>query len=251
MIKTTRWTRTLLILFLGFSGYILTSAFAAILLNNIHLGAAIGASFALAVAMLYKAKNPVEENSTPRFKTPLEGIGLTALLVTTAFLSGQALAMWGYAIFGSEKYDAITKVQDSTSVWLLLILGLIVAPLGEEALMRGLIYDRLRSHWSIWYAAIMSTAAFALLHGNLVQILAVIPLGMSLAFIYEAWNRSLIPAVLSHTLFNLLAMLIPVKTIASFTSSPISMTFITALWVGMLILFWEKTNMKEIAFKTR
>ena len=97
-------------------------------------------------------------------------------------------------------------------VLLLLFAMVVAAPAGEEALMRGLVYPLLRRRWPVAAAALVSSLAFALLHGNLVQIAVALPLGLLLAFVYEHVRR-LWPVIVLHALFNLAAALVPVPLV--------------------------------------
>ena len=84
-------------------------------------------------------------------------------------------------------------------VWGFLLLALAPA-ITEEALCRGLIYGVFRQR-GFWPAFIMSTLSFALLHGNVEQILYTAAFGAMLCIVRE-FTRSAVPCVLMHFLFN-------------------------------------------------
>ncbi|MFB8764434.1 CPBP family intramembrane glutamic endopeptidase [Nocardiopsis alba] len=128
------------------------------------------------------------------------------------FFGGQTLAVWLYAEHGSPVFDSSQAAQGAAPVALLLFALVVAAPAGEEALMRGLVYPLLRRRWPVLASALVSSAIFAVLHGNLVQIAVTLPLGVLLAFVYEHVDR-LWPVVLAHASFNLASALVPVALI--------------------------------------
>src|SRR5699024_12270471 len=121
----------------------------------------------------------------------------------------------------------------SSDLALVLPLSLVIAPIGEEALLRGLIYPVLRKRVSVLVAVLISATTFALMHGNIVQIAATLPLAVLLALVYER-TRSLWPCVLAHVGFNLAATLIPVRVLLiwanPFSIGLFMVAFIVCAW---------------------
>ena len=66
----------------------------------------------------------------------------------------------------------------------LLCLGVLV-PISEELVFRGMMFKRLREQSGFMHAAIFSSVVFALLHGNMVQMLYAFATGMMLSYVYE------------------------------------------------------------------
>jgi glutamate-5-semialdehyde dehydrogenase len=82
------------------------------------------------------------------------------------------------------------------------ILAVIVAPLTEEVLFRGLILRGLLSRWPVWPSIVVSALLFALMHLNPAQAPATFALGLALGWMY-ARTRSLGLSILGHALNNL------------------------------------------------
>ena len=90
----------------------------------------------------------------------------------------------------------------ASGFWAQLIGIGIVVPVMEEVLFRGLVYQRLRGYTkTAWPAIVLSAAAFALYHGNLIQILFAFPMGLLLAELYRRWDTIKAP-VLFHIAVN-------------------------------------------------
>lgn len=139
------------------------------------------------------------------------GYGLLALPVV--FLAGQAGSMMLYQLLGSSNFDDVTATRSTLSAPMVLLLVLVLAPIGEEAMLRGLLLPALRRKLTLVVSIALSTGLFMLLHGNLVQAMVVLPLGVLLALVAERC-ASIWPCMVIHMLFNLMSVLIPIALIA-------------------------------------
>lgn len=83
---------------------------------------------------------------------------------------------------------------------LLVILGGLLAPLGEELLFRGVLFGWLR-RWGFVLAAIISAVVFGVAHGINVVFPAAIVLGLLNAYVYEK-SGSIWPSVVAHATNN-------------------------------------------------
>ena len=83
-----------------------------------------------------------------------------------------------------------------------LVLYGLISPLAEEALFRGLIYNRMKRYFSLVASGIASAALFGVYHGNLVQAMYGMLMGMLLTYAYEMTGRFSIP-VMMHGLANI------------------------------------------------
>ena len=77
----------------------------------------------------------------------------------------------------------------------------ILAPIAEEILFRGIVFNMLSKHWSEVAAIIVSTVLFGLYHGNLMQAIYVLPIGLLLG--YTAYKcKSVLPCIVIHMINN-------------------------------------------------
>jgi hypothetical protein len=86
-----------------------------------------------------------------------------------------------------------------------LVLAVFIAPIVEETLFRGLIFDSSRTYLGKWSAAAISAALFSALHFQIYGLFPRFILGLVLAHLYER-NRSLVPSIIFHALNNSIAM---------------------------------------------
>ncbi len=85
--------------------------------------------------------------------------------------------------------------------WFGPILAVVVAPLAEETLFRGVILRGLLGRWKPWAAIALSAALFALMHFNPAQTPIALGLGLVLGWVYYR-TRSLGLCMLGHALNN-------------------------------------------------
>jgi len=103
-------------------------------------------------------------------------------------------------------HPLLEAVQETREPWVFVVAGLqavVIAPLAEEFLYRGLLLMTLTRYVGIAAALVVSSAVFALAHFT-AEPQAVLPLfflGMALGYIAYR-TRSLVAPVIAHALFN-------------------------------------------------
>ena len=94
------------------------------------------------------------------------------------------------------------------------IVAVVVAPLTEELVFRGLLFRTLRDRHSLVFAGIVSAVVFGLVHvvpdndwrGIVALQVTMMITGFGLAMIYE-YRKNLLANVAGHAIFNLLAVI--------------------------------------------
>ena len=123
----------------------------------------------------------------------LQALSSILLSPLEAFLHQQGFSM-SYA----------TEVASGRMTGFFMILyAVIIAPFVEECLFRGLIFNQLR-HQGRLFAIVISALLFALMHGNLMQFLTALFVGMLLALIRERYGFGY--AILMHLSNNAFAL---------------------------------------------
>lgn len=77
------------------------------------------------------------------------------------------------------------------------VVQLIIVPIGEESLFRGIVYGGLRTRYSIVPAVVISAALFAFVHVNPAIMPAIFINGVALALAFE-WRRTLAMPMVIH-----------------------------------------------------
>jgi membrane protease YdiL (CAAX protease family) len=79
--------------------------------------------------------------------------------------------------------------------------AVVVAPITEEILFRGILLRFLKNHWSTTPAQIVSALCFGAAHGEWVAFFPLVGLGLLFGHFYLKSGKLLVP-ILTHSLFN-------------------------------------------------
>lgn len=126
----------------------------------------------------------------------------------------------------------------STSpMWTQILYGVVFAPVIEEIFFRGIAHDRLSKVMPVPLAAVISSAGFALIHGEFLSIIVAFACGLALSFLYSRFKTVLVP-IAFHMGYNLLAYVVeyitdPVLLIAAAVAS-------IALFIGSTYLLLKR-----------
>ncbi len=141
--------------------------------------------------------------------------------VSLPLLGAVAMTILGMSILVSEAdnlFRLIVPVPESfanflrgiigsqSSLWGSILILVIVAPLTEEFLFRGLFLHGFLSHYSVKKAILVSAVLFGLIHLNPWQFLGATVLGIVFAW-WFVHTRSLVPCLFGHALNNALPII--------------------------------------------
>jgi len=101
----------------------------------------------------------------------------------------------------------VMRSQNLTQLYVLLGMGGILGPLGEEIYFRGFVYPALRSRWGVWPGAVISGCFFGFLHFDLLRFIPLAIGGTCLALICEK-SKSIWPAWAAHGTWNIVMTLL-------------------------------------------
>lgn len=129
---------------------------------------------------------------------------VTAMVTVVIYMFATTIATWIKILLNAP--SPIQSISDNAPLAAIIILSILVVPIGEEALMRGFVYPVVRQRFSAPVTIALTACLFALLHGNIVQIVLTLPLGIACGLVYEH-THSLITCIGTHMLFNALTLL--------------------------------------------
>ncbi len=140
----------------------------------------------------------------PRWRWLLVVFGLYCLqILVAAVVIAFIKAIWPQLNF-EEAQDVTPFGNQHWAVWASFAASVLVAPIVEETLFRGLVFSSLRTKLPTVLAAIIAAAIFGLLHGQVNAMIYTFIFGLVLTWLYVR-SRSLVPGILLHTLNNLIA----------------------------------------------
>mgnify|MGYP002624064781 CR=1 FL=1 len=121
----------------------------------------------------------------------------------TTLVTFALLALTNLIDLDQEQDLGLTSIQGFE--WYVVFLGLVVvAPIFEEVLFRGFIYQGFKKVLPFWPAALMSSLIFALAHGQLNVAVDTFILAMVATWLFNRYNN-IYPAILIHMLKNAVA----------------------------------------------
>lgn len=226
------WVRTLLII----GGSLAIYVAAALLVGRITGDAVAGAAFAaviVTVLALGYRRATIGSFRSPA-PNPFARSGLFWTLALAALICswhlGEGLASRVEDLWGSAGAAELAETKLASPVWLLIVTVLVLAPVGEEALFRGIVYPALRARLPILLSALVSASLFAIMHGNTPQFVLVFTFGIVLALVYEITQR-LWPVIVMHIFFNLTSSFAP-RVFEDQPAGPLS----SACWLALTML---------------
>jgi uncharacterized protein len=190
-------------------------------MSNIVVGSAASASIYLAmlpaVYLLVVRRKGVTWSSIGLRSPKSHAVGYTILAWVFTFAGTLLVAIILTNLFGEEPPNVSEQLgvnDDPLTVaeiaWLSIV-SVCIAPVTEEIVFRGLLFDAFRSRWSFAVAAAATAFLFAASHQALLTIPGLMVLGLGLAWLRERLD-SLYPAMWLHVLNNALAITILVLT---------------------------------------
>jgi membrane protease YdiL (CAAX protease family) len=130
-------------------------------------------------------------------------VGLVALPLTWGLQIVSTLVLQALT-FHPEQQEAV-QILRNTEGWLdrlvLAVVTIIIAPLGEEILFRGILYPFIKRlgypRVALWFTALL----FAAIHLNLATFVPLTFLAIVLIWLYE-YTGNLLACIITHSLFN-------------------------------------------------
>ena len=172
---------------------------------------------------------------TRRRIDPFRYIGII-LIVIIVNMGSTNMALWIKQSLGAP--SPIQNLMETTPLATIIAASLIAAPLGEESLIRGFVYPMLRKHLSAPFTIALTACLFALLHGNLVQMVLTLPLGIVLGYLYEQ-THDLRVCIGAHMLFNLMTVVLPSMTVSSWNVG------VALLLMSVALKMWMTTDARH------
>ena len=151
----------------------------------------------LAVFFLIRRKKPLAEVGLVRTEPACVGAACAAAPLLYVIVS-TVLSLLPEGWLESYADASAALAQDDVFTVLATV---VLAPVTEEVIFRGLIFSRLERAMPGWLAAVLSALAFGLCHGQPVWMAYAFVLGLVFAFL-RLRTGSILPSMLAHFIFN-------------------------------------------------
>ena len=103
-----------------------------------------------------------------------------------------------------ENYNEMMESALGGSEILAVIAAVILAPINEECIMRGLVLKNLQKHFCVPVVIVTQAILFGIFHANWVQGIYVLPIGAALGYV-AVKTRSVLPSIFMHLFYNALS----------------------------------------------
>lgn len=163
---------------------------------------------------------------------------LAAMLMTGLFLP---TTWYGKLIIliGVPESSVNIDLTTASSIAMLVIASVFLAPVFEEIIYRGVLFNGLKQNFTPIKAALLCALAFMLMHMNPAQVVFQFALGFVAAMLVHKSGR-LLPAIIMHAVCNTLAIIMQLTSLNNalqgcvtyLERNPVAAVFIT---LGMLV----------------
>jgi len=141
----------------------------------------------------------------PWFRLWLEpalfGVGFILPAFGLHYISQTVLAQLGHEPMVQEAVKMVMATEHPVEVALQVISVIIMAPIAEELLFRGILFNTIKHAGYPLAGMFASAVLFALVHGSVALMLPLFVMGFALAWLYER-SGSLIAPIVMHATFN-------------------------------------------------
>ncbi len=149
-------------------------------------------------------------------------------------------------LINPDTVDAYTEMMElamSGDGIVVFIMTVILAPIGEECMLRGVVLKYSLKKISPAAAIIFSAILFGIVHGNIVQGLYVLPLGLIAG--YAAYrSSSVLPAIFIHFVYNFTPNVVDLLPDTILENDWV-WVFAPIIPIAALIVLWKRTLNKE------
>lgn len=160
------------------------------------------------------------------------------IILISIFTTGVSLVCIQYGVTIFPDYNEVSNSYSTAASSIIGILGIVVfAPILEEILFRGMIFNRLREEMNVVVAAIIQAIIFGIMHGNMLQFFYTFALALVMAYVYVKTD-SLWMSILVHITYNLFGVAIYPNLLDSFNIPLILFGVINlVLLIGAFVYF--------------
>jgi membrane protease YdiL (CAAX protease family) len=159
-----------------------------------------------------------------------------------AACAGELLVYVIYALRIPEifsRYSGLAAASfEGQKLVLLVVVSVVLAPLSEELIFRGMMYRRIRNYLGVPAGVLLSAVAFGIYHANMVQFIYAAVLGILFALLYEK-TRTLIVPILCHAAANAAEILRDQLGLSASAPSPALIAAVAAAAVLTFVVLWR------------
>jgi membrane protease YdiL (CAAX protease family) len=176
--------------------------------------------------------------------TRIGKLGIMAVAITTV-----VGALWR---IGNGDIGVVAGMYHQ-NLWVQIGAIVVLAPLGEEVLCRGIIYGKLKREFGLWTALVLQAVIFGVMHKSLMQAVLAVAVGLILGLVREETGTVWFSWV-GHMVLNLVAVVMSNLTIAVDEGVLVlemwQVVVVGSMCIGLLgLVVYKFANMKLVEIK--
>jgi membrane protease YdiL (CAAX protease family) len=170
-------------------------------------GVLMGTTLAILWMMLRRSGDPppngwLQWRWRPLLKAQGQALATVLMVLPIVALAGwMTEKVWGDPGGSNPLLDLVLTSSDPRALACFAFTAIVLAPLFEETLFRGVLFPVLGRHWGGWKAVLASAAVFAVAHLSLGELIPLFLLGLGLGWLRWRSGR-LSGAIWMHGLWN-------------------------------------------------
>ena len=170
---------------------------------------------------------------SPNLYLPLSILAFALNLFTVT-----AMALLPISETTMNGYNSSSNILFAGNIFVSIVSIVIVAPIFEEILFRGLIYNRLKTGMPIWIAAVISSLIFGVVHGHIIWVIYATLLALVFVYLFEL-TGSLFTCIFAHFIYNLSGLLI------NFIPVDITILSVALFIISAVIIFFAHKMLRQ------
>ncbi len=181
-------------------------------------------------------------------------IGSLAYLGVGLQLLAYSILNMIYVVFSENEvlksYDSMMDNLNGSQTYLIFLYTMLFAPIIEEIVFRGVIYEKLRRSFSIKWVIVIQAICFGIFHGNIVQAVYAFILGLALGYVRSQRN-SLREVMFLHIVINVAGIFVaPVMLVLLGGIFGKMITYVILLVTSLIITVpWFVINLRRDSVK--
>lgn len=173
-------------------------------------------------------------------------LGVALNLASSSLISVIPFPDWMVDAYNEQVGEAL--FVGTSPVLMICVVGVLV-PVVEEICLRAMPLRALRRAYPA-AAAVIGGAIFALVHGNPLQMIYVLPVGIIFCFVY-IWTESVIATIMMHIGYNGFSAIMTALSPSDIDSSAALSEDMTGMYIGMAIAFTAITAVLVVVMYRR
>ncbi len=171
------------------------------------------------------------------------------IVLSTNLILTYAAVISGSLFINFASTNTVIETGEQISFFISFLVVVVLAPISEEILFRGLLYPKLKEKFHIVIAIILSASIFALIHGSISASIATFILSLIFIFLYEKTN-SIIPCIIFHACHNLFIFFLSFINNELLGSLLLILAFLFFIigWIWFILLMGKQTKLNNEQF---